>query len=49
MRECFIVYKPVINSSGAGLTGVFLDMIVQEFDLDMNNYREEGYDNSLGE
>lgn len=45
VRECFVAYKPVSDSSGAGLTGIFLDTIVQEFDLDMNDCRGQGYDN----
>lgn len=45
VRECFVAYKPVSDSSGAGLTGLFLDTIVQEFDLDMNDCRGQGYDN----
>jgi hypothetical protein len=44
VRECFIAYKPVSDSSGAGLTGLF-DEIVQEFDWDMNDCRGQGYDN----
>jgi hypothetical protein len=35
-------YKPVSDSSEAGLTGVFIDEIVQEFDSDMNDCRGQG-------
>ncbi|GBP80909.1 hypothetical protein EVAR_48990_1 [Eumeta japonica] len=45
VRECFVAYKPICDSSGAGITGLFLDTIVQEFDLDMNDCRGQGYDN----
>ncbi|XP_023210058.1 uncharacterized protein LOC111612994 [Centruroides sculpturatus] len=27
VRECFVAYKPVSDSSGAGLTGLFLDIL----------------------
>lgn len=45
VRECFIAYKPVTDSTGEGLTDLFLDNIVQKYDLDMNDCRGQGYDN----
>lgn len=39
LRECFVAYKPVNDSSGAGLTGLFFDDIMKEFYLDMNDCR----------
>jgi hypothetical protein len=45
VRECFLAYKPVTDSSGEGLTGIFLDEIVDKYDVDMNNCRGQGYDN----
>ena len=45
VRECFVAYQPVSDSLGAGLTGLFLDKIVQEFDLDMNDCQGQGYNN----
>jgi hypothetical protein len=44
-RECFLTYKPVTDSSGEGLTGIFLDEILDKYDVDMNNCRGQGYDN----
>lgn len=40
-----VAYKPANDSSGAGSTGPFLDTVVQEFDLDINDCRGHGYDN----
>lgn len=45
VRECFIAYKPVTDSTGEGLTSLFLDNIIQNYDLDMNDCRGQGYDN----
>lgn len=45
MRECFLAYKPVTDSSGKGLTGIFFDEIVNKYDIDMNDCRGQGYDN----
>ncbi|GBP12600.1 hypothetical protein EVAR_10261_1 [Eumeta japonica] len=45
VRECFLAYKPVTDSSGEGLTGIFLDEIVDKYDIDMNDCRRQGYDN----
>lgn len=45
VRECFLTYKPVTDSSGEGLTGIFLDEIIDKYDIDMNDCRGQGYDN----
>lgn len=43
--ECFLAYEPVTDSSGDGLTRIFLDEIVDKYDSDMNNCRGQDYDN----
>lgn len=45
VRECFLTYKPVADSTGAGLTGLFLDEIIDKYGIDMNDCRGQGYDN----
>lgn len=45
IRECFVTYTPVSESSGQGLTGLFLDEVIKKHDLDMHDCRGQGYDN----
>ena len=44
--ESFLGFKPILDSTGEGLTKVILEML-EENKLDLKNCRDQGYDNGV--
>lgn len=44
IREHFLVFCPIFDTTGAGLSSFVLEQL-QQMDLDVNNIRGQGYDN----